>query len=361
MAGRQVVYVGTHTGGTSAGIYQYELVESTGALELIGLAAEAESPSFLDLEARGTHLYAIEEDAGVDGTPGGAVNAYGIDPTDGSLTLLNRQPSGGSGACHINLDPAGRAVFVANYGSGSVAMLPIEENGHVGAPSSIVQHRGSSVNPERQEGPHAHSITPSLGGRFVFSADLGTDEVLIYKVDYTEGLLVATDPPSATIQAGAGPRHFAFHPTGEYAYVINELDSTVNAFACDGVSGRLSEIQSISTLPAGFDGTNYPADIHCSADGRFVYGTNRGHNSMAVFEVAAETGLLAPLGHESTGGDFPRNFGIDLTGRWLLVANQNTNNIVTLAIDPESGGLTPAGPVTHVGAPMCVRFLRLGA
>ena len=359
MADQQLVYVGTYTHGDSGGIYTYTLDETTGALTQVGQAVRSECPSFLDVDPTGRYLYAISEVGEFDGEPSGAVSAFAIDSGDGGLTLLNQRPSRGGGPCHLSVDPAGRAVFVANYGSGSVAMLPVEDDGRLGAPTSFVQHEGASVNPERQEGPHAHSITPSLDGRYVFAADLGLDKVLVYKVDYASGKLVPGHSPSVTVQAGAGPRHFAFHPTGEYGYVINELDSTMNAFAYDATAGVLTQIQSLPTLPEGFEDINYPADVHVSADGRFVYGTNRGHNSLVIFSVDADSGTLTPVDHEPTQGDFPRNFGIDLSGDCLLAANQNSDNVVSFRVDRETGRLTPTGHVAQVSAPVCVKFLRL--
>jgi 6-phosphogluconolactonase len=254
------------------------------------------------------------------------------------------------------VDSQGKNVLVANYGGGTSAVLPIQPDGRLAAPSSIIQHSGSSVNPERQEGPHAHSINLDAGNRFAFTADLGLDKVLIYRFDGAKGTLAPNAPPSVSTAPGAGPRHFAFHPSGRYAYVINELDSTVTAFRYDGQSGTLTTLQAISTLPAGFSGDTTTAEVQVHPSGRFLYGSNRGHDSIAMFAIDPDTGRLTALGHQPTGGKTPRNFGIDPTGAYLLAANQDSDNLVLFRIE-ETGRLTSTGQAIQVPKPVCVKMI----
>jgi 6-phosphogluconolactonase len=358
--GKLWVYLGTYTQGTSKGIYLYHLDLSTGALVSAGLAAETTSPSFLAIHPGRRFLYAVGEIGDFRGKKAGAVSAFSIDPASGKLGLLNQQPSGGPGPCHVAVDRAGRNVLAANYGGGSVVCLPIGDDGRLGQAASFVQHEGHSVNPARQKGPHAHSVNLSPDGRFAFVADLGLDKIMIYGLDAASGKLAPGNPPSAGVAPGAGPRHFAFHPGGRFAYGINELNSTVTAFAYDAQRGTLGTVQTISTLPEGFSGTNYPAEVQVHPSGKYVYGSNRGHDSLAIFAVDAETGKLAPVGHQSTQGRNPRNFGIDPTGSYLLAANQDSDNVVVFRIDSRTGRLRPTGHEASISKPVCVKFLRPG-
>ena len=352
-----LAYIGTYTRGKSQGIYCYRSDPETGALQLAGTTGGVQNPSFVALHPSGRFLYSVSEVGESGGRPGGAVAACAVEPASGRLTFLNQQSSGGVGPCHVAVDHTGRCVFAANYASGSVAMLPIQADGSLGAASDFHQHVGSSVNPRRQEGPHAHSANVAPDNRFVFVADLGLDRVMAYRIDLAAGTFPPNDPPYVALHPGAGPRHMAFHPSGRYAYVINELDSTVTAFAYDAQRGALSEIETVATLPQGFEGTNYPADVHVSADGRFLYGSNRGHDSIVVYAIDVASGKLSMLSHTSTQGKYPRNFAIDPTGHWLYVANQNTDNIVIYRIDPASGALTPTGEQVEVPIPVCIQFL----
>jgi len=311
------------------------------------------------LHPNGQFLYSVSEVDDSNGRPGGAVAAFAVDASSGALTLLNQQSSGGTGPCHVAVDRRGRYVFAANYMGGSTAMLPIRADGSLGEASDFHQHAGSSADPRRQAGPHAHSANVAPDNRFVFVADLGLDRVMAYRLDLASGTFPPNDPPWATLHPGAGPRHMAFHPSGRYAYVINELDSTMTAFSYDGARGALTEIQTITTLPEGFEGTNYPADVHVSADGRFLYGSNRGHDSIVAYAVDAASGRLSVIGHTPTGGEFPRNFNIDPSGRWMYVANQNTNNIVAYRIDQASGMPEPTGDQIEVPMPVCIQFLSM--
>ena len=352
-----LVYVGTYTKKGSEGIYVYRLDTSSGALEPVSKATGVENPSFLAIHPSRRYLYAVDEVREFKGQPGGAVSAFAIDPKTGDLTYLNQQLSRGAGPCHLSVDQTGKFVLAANYSAGSAAILPIRDDGRLGEATDVVQHQGSSVNPKRQKGPHAHSINLSPDNRFAFVADLGLDKIMIYQLDLGEGKLKPNDPPFAKVPPGAGPRHFAFHPNGKYAYVINELDNTMTAFAYDAARGALTEIQTLSTLPEGFDETSYCADVHVSPSGKFLYGSNRGHDSIVIFEIDEGTGKLSLVGHEPTQGKNPRNFAIDPTGAFLLAANQDSDSIVVFRIDEKTGKLTPTGHVAEVSMPVCLKLI----
>ena len=353
----RLVYVGTYTSRGSEGIYAYRYDPLTGDLSPLGVVAHTENPTFLAISPNKKYLYAANEVAEIDGQPGGAVSAFSIDPDTGALTFLNRQPSCGKGPCHVTVDKTCQYVLVANYSSGSASILPIQEDGRLGEASDFVQHEGFGPNERRQQGPHAHSVTLSPDNRFAFVADLGLDKIMIYQLDLAEGKLRPNDPPWAETYPGAGPRHFVFHPSTKYAYIINEMGSSVTAFAYDAARGALSELQTLSTLPDSFGGRNTCADIHVSASGRFLYGSNRGHHSIAIMSIDPHTGRLTPIGHESTRGKTPRNFGLDPSGAFLLAANQDTNNIFAFQVNQETGELTQTGDDTKVPAPVCVIWL----
>ena len=359
MAEQRLIYVGTYTKKGSEGIYVYRFDPDTGALDLLSKATGLDNPSFLAIHPTRRYLYAVNEVRGKGGSDGGAVSAFSIDPKTGELTLLNRQSAHGASTCHLSVEQTGKYVLAANYSSGSVAMLPIQEDGRLGEATSLVQHAGSSVDPRRQKGPHAHSITPGPFNRFAFAADLGLDKIMIYRMDLDAGKLLPNDPPWAQVHPGDGPRHFTFHPNRRYAYVINELGNTMVAFRYDEARGALDELQSISTLPEDFKDTSYCADVHVLPSGKFLYGSNRGHNSIAIFAIDESTGKLTPVGYEPTQGDHPRNFMIDPTGTFLLVANQNTDNIVGFRIDSNTGLLKPTGHVTEVSMPVCLKMISL--
>ena len=354
------VYVGTYTGGESRGIYRFELDLQSGAATEPELAADATNPSFLAIHPNGRFLYSVSEISDLDGKKTGGVAAFAVDPLSGDLKLLNEQPSMGAGPCHLVVSPTGSHVEVANYGGGSVAALPIGRDGRLGEATAAVQHEGSSVDPRRQQGPHAHSINLDKTGRFACAADLGLDKVLIYRFHPQRGSLEPNDPAFAKVAPGAGPRHFAFLPNGKYAYVINEMGSTVTAFAWDPDRGTLSELQTISTLPEGFDGQSFTAEVLVHPSGRFLYGSNRGHDSIAIFAIDPQSGRLAHVETEPTQGKTPRNFGIDPSGRWLLAENQGSDTIVIFRIDPESGKLEATGNVVEVPSPVCVKMLAIG-
>ena len=343
-------YVGCYTKPEGAkGIYRYQLDLETGKVSGGTLVAEAKNPTFLAVHPSGDYLYAANENQ--DGT----VGAYEI-LDDGGLKLLNVESAKGNGPCHITLDGTGKNLFVANYGSGSIACLPVKDDGSLAPASATVQHKGSSVDKGRQEGPHAHSIYADAAEKFVYACDLGLDQVLVYRLDAEKGGLTPANPPHAIVPPGSGPRHLAFHPDGGYAYVINEMLSTISVFKRDAESGALTSIQSVSTLPPTFKANSSTAEIFVHPNGRFVYGSNRGHDSIAIFAVDEQSGKLNAVGHVPTGGKTPRNFAIDPSGMWLIAANQDTNNFTVLKIDPKTGGLKPTGQSVAVGMPVCVLF-----
>jgi len=354
-----MVYFGTYTGAKSKGIYLSRLDARSGRLSAPELVAEIKSPSFLAVRPDHRFLYAVNEVSQYDGKPAGSVSAFEIAPRTGKLTMLNQSSSGGSGPCHLIVDKKGRNVLVANYGGGSVAVLPVQSDGKLGAASAFVQHTGSSVNPDRQKEPHAHSIVLDEDNRFAFVADLGLDKVMSYRFDPEKGSLAPATPSSASVKPGAGPRHFAFSPNGKFAYVINEIHCTVTAFRHDPKTGELKEIQTVSTLPAGLavQPGYSTAEIEVHPSGKFLYGSNRGHDTIAVFAIDAKKGTLTPVEHVSTRGKTPRNFALDPTGKYLLAANQDSNTVAVFRVDPATGRLSPTGQMLDVGAPVCAVFV----
>ena len=357
------VYLGTYTGENSQGIYLSTLDLASGKLSKPELAAELVSPSFLAIHPSGKYVYAVGEIADFQGKKAGAVSALAVDPATGKLKLINQQPSGGGGPCHVAVDPSGKCVLAANYGGGSVCSFPIGADGSLKEGGSVIQHEGSSVNQQRQKEPHAHSINVDKEGKYAFAADLGLDQVLIYKLDAAHGTLAPNDPPHAKVEPGSGPRHFAFHPGGKFAYVINELANTVVAFEYNPHHGSLTEIQSIGTLPRGFSGKSYTAEVVVHPSGKFLYGSNRSFDdsdtplgSIAVFSIDEKTGKLTATSHQSEGIKTPRNFAVEPTGKWLLVGNQAGNSVIVFAIDPKTGALTPTEHKIEVGSPVCIRF-----
>lgn len=358
VSGKARVYVGTYTDASSKGIYRFDLDLASGAVSEPVLVAEMRNPTFLALDPSNTHLYAVGEVEAVRGKRGGFVNAFSVDPKTGDLTFLNTESTVGAGPCHVTVDRAGKNVLVANYGGGSVAVLPIGPEGRLQPASAFVQHEGSGPNHGRQEGPHAHSINLDPANHFALVADLGLDRVLVYRFDPSAGTLTPNDPPSAALAPGAGPRHLAFHPDGRRLFVINELNSTLTAFDYDPDRGALRETQTLSTLPSGFDGTNYPADVHVHPNGQVVYGSNRGHDSIAVFSLGAGAGgKLAASGHQGQGIKNPRNFGLAPGERFLLVANQDAGTVLVFRVDPKTGALAPTEQVVRISKPVCVQFV----
>ena len=341
-----LLYVGTYTDN----IYLVRMVRPSGELFRVGSVGAGANPSFLSIHPNGRVLYAVNERE-----PAGAVSAFALDRATGALTRLNEQPSGGGAPCYVSVERSGRACLVANYAGGSVALLPLGANGAL-EPAQVVQHTGKGPNAERQEAPHAHCILPDPTNRFTLAADLGADRVFVYRLDLEGRSLPHIEEGDAVMRPGAGPRHIAFHPTLPLVFVANELDSTVATLRFDSRRGTLSPQATLSTLPPGWTGTNYPADIHVAANGRTLYVSNRGHNSIAVFSVAESAGTLALEQVISTAGDWPRNFTLDPSGRWLLVANQRSDSIVVFGRDPETGRLTPTRQRIALPSPVCLRF-----
>jgi 6-phosphogluconolactonase len=349
----QTLYVGTYTAGKSEGIYIYRMNMSTGELKHFNTVKDVVDPSFLTIDRKRRYLYAVNEVSQFAGKPGGAVSAFQIDPKTGNLKFLNQQPSLGGAPCHLTVDKTERFVLVANYDAGNVTVLPVERDGSLGLATDTVQHHGSSVKKE-QEGPHAHCIILDDSNRYAFAADLGLDKILIYRFDAKRGKLTPNRQPWVQVKPGAGPRHFTFHPSGRYAYAIDELDSTFTAFTCNGATGTLKELQTVSTLPSDFSGANSCAELSVSPSGKFLYGSNRGHNSIVSFAINESTGKLTYLEHVPTQGKTPRNFTIDPTGNFLLAANQESDTVVSFRIDSQTGRLKPTGHVAEIPTPVCL-------
>jgi 6-phosphogluconolactonase len=358
---KYLVYAGTYTGeGTkSKGIYAFRYDAATAQVTPLGLAAETTNPSFVAAHPNGRFLYAVNEVGDYKGPNSGGVSAFSIDRATGKLTFLNELPSRGADPCYITVDKTGKFVLVANYTGGSVIVYPILGDGRLGEASAFVQHIGHGPNAERQEGPHAHSIDLSPDNRFAFVDDLGLDELLVYKFDAAKGSLTPNDPPFAKLDAGAGPRHFALRPDGKFAYVVTEIGRSVTVFSNDAASGTLQRVQTLTTLPAGFTGRNDDAEIEVLPSGKFLYASNRGHDSIAVFAIDSSKGTLSTVEITSTGGQEPRSFEIDPTGTLLFAANQKSDNIVVFKIDAKTGKLTPTGQLLDVGSPVCVKFVAL--
>lgn len=360
-----LIYVGTYTeprnvpGANSQGIYVYRFDLADGTLTPVGVAPCDKNPSFLTLHPSGRYLYAVHEMDQFDGQPGGGVSAFALDPETGLPAPLNRQLSQGSIPCHVTTDGSGQHVLLANYVGGCVSMLPLEADGSLEPASDVAPHRSLDPNAPADKRSHAHQIIFDRSQRWAFSPDLGLDQVMVYQPDSATGRLMPQRERTVRVQAGAGPRHMDFHPNGRFAYLINELNGTLLAFELDPAAGALRELQTVSTLPEGYTGTPSCADIHVAPSGKFVYGSNRGHDSIVIFAIDQASGRLAYVGHESTQGRTPRNFAIDPTGAYLLAANQDTSTIVTFRIDPTTGALTPTGQVTDVPAPVCIKFHQL--
>jgi 6-phosphogluconolactonase len=327
---------------------------SSGKLMLEGVVKGVRNPSFLEINPRTDFLYAVNEVGSFDDQPGGGVSAFSINLTSGEFSLLNEQSSHGKDPCYISIEQTGRFALVANYTSGNIAMFPIQTDGRLDPVTQVIQHAGSSVHPERQTGPHAHCILPDPPNRFAIAMDLGLDKLLIYKMDLENGRL--HKQAEVKIQAGAGPRHLTFHPNGQYAYLINELNSTLISYRYHSQTGTFEELQTVPTLPQDFKGRNLCADVHVSPDGKHLYASNRGHDSIALFLIDENNGKLTYQNHTSTEGGEPRNFAIDPSGAFLLAANQQTNNIVTFKIDSATGQLFYTGQEVEVSMPVCVKF-----
>ena len=350
------VFVGTYTGKTSKGIYRVAMDVATGELGKPVLAAEVISPSFLAVGPERDRLFCVCEISDFKGKNAGGVASFKLDAATGMLMAVNQQSSVGAGPCHIVCDKGGKNVLVANYGGGSVTVLPVSPEGMLGEASCFIQHKGSSIDTNRQDAPHAHSINLDKANKFAVVADLGLDKVLVYRFDAPKGEIVANDPPAVELPGGSGPRHFAFHPNGKFAYVNNEMTSSLTALSYDADKGILKKLNTLSTLPAPHKG-NSTAESVVHPNGKFVYTSNRGHNSIAAFAIDPESGEIKSIGHQGEGIKVPRNFNIDPSGRWMVVANQDGDSIVVFEIDPKTGKLSPTGHKAEVGSPVCVKFV----
>jgi 6-phosphogluconolactonase len=352
----QFAYIGTYTtDGRSKGIYRLFLDMANGEMRVDGLAAESRNPSFLALHPNGRTLYAVNEVQDYGGKPTGGVTAFSVARDSGALAPLNQLPSHGKDPCYVSVDRTGRTVLVANYTSGSIASFTVRQDGRLGVARTIVQHQGHGPNVERQTSPHAHCIMTDPANKYVLAADLGVDGVLIYKFDERTGS-IATVANGVAAKPGAGPRHLAFHPTGKFLYVVNELDSTLAVYTYDGERGALDQVQVTAASPGGTVEGNHPADVHVASSGRYLYSSNRGDDTIAVFGIDARSGQVTPVEQVSTGGKTPRNFALDPTGRFLLVANQRSDSILSFRVDAETGRLTPTGSKVELPAPVCIRF-----
>jgi 6-phosphogluconolactonase len=368
MARETLVYIGTYTEpirfgtgkilqGKGEGIYVCRLDQTSGALEMVGKTTGVTNPSYLAFDSSGRFLYAVNELKEYEDKPTGTVSAFDVDPKTGGLEFLNKRLTHGTDPCHLLVDQKREYVFVANFMSGSVCVLPVLADGSLGEASDFIQHQGSGIDPARQKGPHAHSVTLDKAGRFAFVPDLGLDKLMVYKFDPKRGMLEPNAVPWIKMKPGAGPRHVAFHPGGRFAFLINELDSTLASLSYDGRKGTFKVLQIVPTLPEGCRGESACADIQVSPSGAFLYGSNRGHDSIVIYRINQRTGRLAYVGHELTLGKTPRSFGIDPTGQFLLAANQDSDSIVTFRIKPKTGKLLPTGHAIKVPTPVCVKFL----
>jgi 6-phosphogluconolactonase len=353
-----LMYVGTYTNQPaqpSKGIYAYRF-QATGRLTPLGLVAETSNPAFLVVDRNQKFLYAANENAVYQGKPAGSVSAFAIDAATGQLKLLNTVSSGGPGPCHVSLDHTGKWLFTANYDGGSVAVFPVHADGSLGAASAFIQHQGSSVDRGRQTRAHAHSVYASPDNGFLLAADLGMDHVMVYHLDAAKGTLTPNQPPFADVAPGSGPRHMAFGKDGKFVYVLSEMKATVTVFRYDAGAGRLEQTQTIAMLPEDYKGLKSGAEIAVHPNGKFLYASNREHNSIAIFRIDAGSGALTAAGRVSTQGKTPRNFAIDPTGAFLLAENQDSGSIVVFRIDQATGALTPTGDVLQVPSPVCIVF-----
>ncbi len=355
-----LVYVGTYTGPASKGIHYYRLQEGAAGqattLAPLGLAAETPSPSFLHVDAKRHLLFAVNEVGTYEGKPGGSVSSFRIDPATGKLTLINTKPSGGAGPCHVTLDATGKNLFVANYDGGSISVIRVGADGQLGETTTFIQNKGSGPTPNQQSA-HAHCVTIDAANKFVFVCDLGIDQVLIYRLDADKGTLTPTTPAFAALKPGSGPRHLTFRPDGRFAYVFNELAGTLTTFAYNAATGALTEVATVSSLPPGYEGRKWGAELATDAAGKFLYASNRARDAVAVFAIDPAKGTLSFINDTPSGGQTPRHFALLPSGRHMLVANQNSNNVLVSTVDAVTGKLSAFTPVAEVSAPVAIAFL----
>lgn len=344
------LYVGTYTRKTSEGIYVYRFNTQTGDFAPVSVAKGVSNPSFLAITANKRFLYAV------GGSGGDTARAFAIDKQSRQLTLLNSQATGDKGGAHLAVDKTGKWVIVGNYNGGSLSVLPTEADGSLGKVTQVIKHEGKSINAERQAKPFVHSINIAPNNSDVFVPDLGTDKIATYTLSSKTGQLTAGNPPFTMVTPGSGPRHFTFHPNGKFAYVIQEMEALITGFTYE--KGELKAIQTVNTLPDDYTGRKWTADIHLSPDGKFLYGSNRGHESLVIFSIDQKTGQLTPVGHQPVNGKTPRNFAIDPTGNFVLVANQDSDNITIFKRDKQTGKLTATGKEIAVSMPVCLLLMR---
>jgi 6-phosphogluconolactonase len=354
-----LVYVGTYTGHGSDGIYAYRFNPLKGKLSPLGLAAKTENPSFFTIDSAGRFLYAVNELDSFQNQPTGAVSVFEIDRQTGKLKLLQQISSLGAAPAHLSLDKSGRYLMVANYNGGNIAVFPIGNDGQLGPHAAMIQDTGSGTNLDRQAGPHAHFIQATNDNKFVMTADLGIDKVLINRLNAKTGSLTPAGSGFAKLEPGSGPRHLAFNSSGKFVYVLNELTSKVTTFSFESENGTMQTKQTLSTLPMNFSGKNTAAEIIIDAKGQFLYVSNRGDNSIGLFSINSVDGSLTPVEWFPSGGNSPRNFEIDPTGQWLFAANQKSDNIVLFRIDKITGKLNQISDSTKLSSPACIRFLEL--
>ena len=364
-----LVFVGTYsepilfgTGqvlqGKGKGIYAFRFNAAKGALELAAITEGVRNSSYLAFDPARKFLYCVNEFKEYEGKASGAVSAFRIDPATGKLTYLNTKASHGTDPCHLIVDKTSRNVLIANFASGSVCVLPIDKDGSLKEASCVIQHTGSSVDPRRQAGPHAHAVEIDAANRYVFVPELGGDCVMIYEFDAEKGNLTANkNQPTVKVAPGAGPRQLVMHPNGKFAYLINELNSTMTAYGYDAAKGTLTELQTLPTLPKDFSGHSSCAEVQIAPSGKFLYGSNRGHDSIVIYALDANTGKMTLVGHESTRGKIPRNFTFSPKGDFIAAANQDSNNVVMFRVDLKTGKLTATGNVVEAGTPICVKFM----
>ena len=353
-----LVFIGCYIPGTDApNLYTYRLDRKKGELEPLSISCDVRNPAWLDLHPNDSFLYSVCDVDAPAGEPTGAIATFRIGRDNGRLELLGQSRTGDAKPCHVSVHPSGSCLLSANYSGGNVCMMPIQGDGTAGPPSQAIQYSGSSVNADRQERPHAHSGLFSPDGSFAYVQDLGTDCVRQYRVDAERARLASLDPDAVDIAPGSGPRHLVFHPTGPWVYVINELFNTITCLERSDETGQLRTFQTVPTLPPGFTETSYCADIRVTPDGRFLYGSNRGHDSLVICRVDEETGRLRVLGHQATGGNWPRGFNVDPSGRFAIVANERGDNVLVFAIDSETGALEHTGCTLALPKPVCVQTL----
>lgn len=368
MAQQALILIGTYTEpirfgtgkileGKGQGIYAFSLDPASGEMIEVGLTEDVPNPSYLALDPTRKFLYVVNEMKEFEGAATGTASAFSVDPSSGELRFLNRKPIHGTDPCHLTVHKTGKYVLVANFMSGSVCVLPILEDGSLGDATDVTQHRGSSIDPVRQSGPHAHAVIQDESGGYVFVPDLGLDKLMIYRFHVGSGTLEPSDPSWIEVSPGAGPRQLALHPQGKYCYLINELDSTITALEYDLSKGLMRSLQTISTLPAHCEEASTCAELQISPSGKFLYGSNRGHDSIATYAIDQKTGTLTLIGHEDTQGRTPRHFAISPGGEILVVANQDSDNLVSFKLSPFSGELLRTGHSVHVPTPVCVTFL----